>query len=86
MLPIGNEVMNFVHACEAVHALLAQGVLAPEDRTLIENRSIERLSKLGANDGIGRSGSSGVRFYCSQEWWATRRRRAFSLNIQRYQV
>lgn len=43
---IGKEGTNFVRACEAIHGLLAQGPLAPDDRDLIEFSGIELLSKL----------------------------------------
>ena len=37
MLPIVKETTDFVHACEAIHALLARGdTLTLEDRELIE--------------------------------------------------
>jgi len=43
---IGKEAANFVRACEAIHALLAQGPLASEDRDLIEFSANELLEKL----------------------------------------
>ncbi|MEO6306380.1 MAG: hypothetical protein ABIO96_05550 [Nitrospiraceae bacterium] len=43
---MGKEGTNFVRACEAIHGLLAQGPLAPDDRDLIEFSGIELLSKL----------------------------------------
>jgi hypothetical protein len=47
VLPIGKEAMDFVRACEAIHALLARGdTLTPEEQGLIEFRGIELLSKL----------------------------------------
>lgn len=44
--PIGKEATNFVRACEAIHGLLAQGTLAPEDRALIEFSGTELLGKM----------------------------------------
>ena len=41
-----KETNAFVHACEAIHALLAQGMLTPDDRSIIEISGIELLSKL----------------------------------------
>ena len=46
MLPIGKEATNFVRACEAIHGLLAHGLLASEDRDLIEFSANELLDKL----------------------------------------
>jgi hypothetical protein len=47
MLPIGKEATDFVHACEAIHALLARGdALTPEDRGLIKFSANELLDKL----------------------------------------
>lgn len=46
MVPIGKEATDFVHACEAIHALLAIGPLAPNDRDLIEFSGVELLGKL----------------------------------------
>jgi len=47
MLPINKEVLNFVRACEAIHALVARGdTLTPEDRDLIEVSANELLDKL----------------------------------------
>lgn len=43
---IGKEAANFVRACEIIHALLAKGPLAPDDRSVIEFSGIELLSKL----------------------------------------
>jgi hypothetical protein len=43
---IGQEATNFVRACEAIHGVLAVGMLAPEDRDLIEFSAIDLLSKL----------------------------------------
>ena len=49
MLPIGKEATKFVRACEDIHALLADGgVLAPDDRALIEFSGLELLSKIKA--------------------------------------
>jgi hypothetical protein len=47
MLPtFGKEATNFVRACEAIHTLLAQGPLAPDDRDIIEFDGTEILNKL----------------------------------------
>jgi len=46
MVPAGKEATDFVHACEAIQALLAQGLLAPHDRDLIEFCGSELLVKL----------------------------------------
>ena len=47
MLPIGKEATDFVHACEAIHALLDRGdTLTPEERDLIEVSGNELLDKL----------------------------------------
>ena len=47
MLPVNKEVLNFVLACEAIHALLERGdTLTPEDRDLIEFNVNELLDKL----------------------------------------
>jgi hypothetical protein len=44
---ICEETTNFVRACEAIHALLADGgMLTPDERDLIEFSSSELLSKL----------------------------------------
>ena len=42
----GQEVRNFVCACEDIHALLTHEPLAPDDRDLIEISCIDLLSKL----------------------------------------
>jgi hypothetical protein len=46
MLSIGKEATKFVRACEAIHGLLAQGALAPDDRDLIEFSGIELVTTL----------------------------------------
>ena len=46
MLPSGKETTDFVRACEAIQVLLAQGLLAPDDRTRIEFSGSELLVKL----------------------------------------
>jgi hypothetical protein len=47
MLDICKETTNFVRACEAIHALLANGgTLTPEDRELIVFSGSELLSNL----------------------------------------
>jgi hypothetical protein len=43
---IGKEAANFVRACEAIHGLLAEGPLTPDDRDLIEFSGNDLLSKL----------------------------------------
>ena len=44
---IGIEAMNFIRACETIHALLARGDnLTPRDRSLIEFSAIEVLSRV----------------------------------------
>ena len=45
-LPVGQEAMNFVRACESIHSLMARGPLNPDDIELIEYSAIELLSKL----------------------------------------
>jgi len=42
----GQEVRNFVSACEGIHALLTYKPLAPDDRDLIEFCCFDLLSKL----------------------------------------
>jgi len=44
--PMGKEAASFVRACEAIHGLLARGLLTPDDRSIIEFSGIELLSKL----------------------------------------
>ena len=44
--PIGKEAANFVRACEAIHVRLAEGLLACDDRDLIEFSCIDLLSKV----------------------------------------
>ena len=46
MFTNGQEVTNFVRACEAIHGLLAHEPLQPEDRDLIEFSCLDLLSKL----------------------------------------
>ena len=46
MVPIGQEATDSVHACEAIQALLAQGLLTSEDRDLIEFSGSELLVNL----------------------------------------
>ena len=46
MAPGRKEVTDLVHACEAIHALLAIGALAPNERDLIEFSGSEMLVKL----------------------------------------
>jgi hypothetical protein len=47
MISVRKEAMDFVRACEAIHALLARGdTLSPEERGLIEFRGIDLLRKL----------------------------------------
>lgn len=47
MLDICEETKEFVHACEALHALLDNGgTLAPDERDLIEISGVDLLSKL----------------------------------------
>ena len=46
MITIGREATDFVHACEAIHSLLGEGLLTPEDQDLIEYSSTELLSML----------------------------------------
>ena len=46
MVTVGKEAVNFVGACEAIHSLLGEGLLTPEDRDLIEYSSTELLSML----------------------------------------
>ncbi|HSL04210.1 MAG TPA: hypothetical protein VK901_11840 [Nitrospiraceae bacterium] len=46
MLDICKETTDFVHACEAIHALLAIGPLTPDDRSLIEYSGNDLLIKL----------------------------------------
>ena len=46
MSPIGKEATSFVRACEAIHGLLAQGTLTPDDRDLIVFSGSELLSTL----------------------------------------
>ena len=46
MVTIRKETTDFVHACEAIHALLGEGLLAPDDQDLIEHSSAELLSML----------------------------------------
>jgi hypothetical protein len=42
-----EETTNFVHACDAIHARLADGgTLTPDERDLIEFSGSELLSKL----------------------------------------
>jgi hypothetical protein len=52
MVPIGKESTDFVRACEAIHALLAKGLLAPDDRDLIEFSSRELLIKLRPSEHL----------------------------------
>ena len=46
MFPMGQEAQNFGRACEAIHALLPQGMLIPEDQDFIEFSARDLLSKL----------------------------------------
>ena len=46
MVPTGKEATDFVHACEAIHALLAIRPLAPNERDLIEFIGSQLLVKL----------------------------------------
>jgi len=47
MLPVNKEVLNFVRACEDIHALLDRGdTLTPDERDLIEVSADELLDKL----------------------------------------
>jgi len=47
MLPVSKEVLSFVRACDALHALLDRGdTLTPEERNLIEVSANELLDKL----------------------------------------
>jgi hypothetical protein len=47
MLPVNKEVLTFVRACEAIHALLdRRDTLTPEERDLIEVSGNELLDKL----------------------------------------
>ena len=46
MLPIGKEATDFIRACEAIQALLVQGLLTSEDRDLIEFCGSELLVNL----------------------------------------
>ena len=43
MLPLRNEIMNFIRACEALHTMFDQGALTLDDRTLILTRGGELL-------------------------------------------
>ncbi len=47
MVPTGKEATDFVHASEAIHALLASRPLAPNERDLIEFIGSELLVKSG---------------------------------------
>ena len=46
MITIGKEATDFVRACEAIHSLLGAGLLANDDRDLIEFSGAELLGKL----------------------------------------
>lgn len=46
MVPIGKEAADFVHACEAIHALLAIGRLTSAEQDLIEFSCNELLTRL----------------------------------------
>ena len=47
MLPVNKEILTFVLACEAIHALLERGdTLTPDDRDLIEFNASDLLSKV----------------------------------------
>lgn len=46
MLALGQEVTDFLRACEAMHALLAHEPLAPDDRDIVEFSCIDLLNKL----------------------------------------
>ena len=46
MVRIGKEATDFVRACEAIHSLLGEGLLAPGDRDLVEFSAAELLGKL----------------------------------------
>jgi hypothetical protein len=44
MISYGKEAMDFIHACKSIKALVAHGMLGPEDRDIIEYSAIELLS------------------------------------------
>ena len=46
MLPTRGEIMDFIRACETLQGLLTEGTLTHDDRTLIESRGSELLSKI----------------------------------------
>jgi hypothetical protein len=46
MLPPRDEIMHFIRACETLQGLLTEGMLTHDDRTLIESRGSELLSKM----------------------------------------
>ena len=46
MVPTGKEASDFVRACEAIQALLAHGLLAADDRSLVEFSGSELLANL----------------------------------------
>ena len=52
MLTIGKEAMNFIRACESIHAQLEQDQLTPDDQGLIVSSSRELLHRLKAEDGL----------------------------------
>jgi hypothetical protein len=43
---IGKEITDFVRTCEAIHALLATGPLAPNEQSLIEFSCNDLLNKM----------------------------------------
>ena len=46
MVRIGKEATDFVRACEAIHSLVRERRLSPDDRDLIEFSGAELLGKL----------------------------------------
>jgi hypothetical protein len=46
MDPVGKETADFLRNCETLHALLATGLLAPKDQSVIEVSCNDLLSKM----------------------------------------
>ena len=44
--PMGEEAAAFIRACEAIHFLVEQGMLQPDDRVLIEVSITDLRAKL----------------------------------------